>query len=280
MSGENSMSDNSGGSDGNGHARACLLSAERLAALTREHVERPLPRRFYEAVSVARAENGQHTVLLDGRALRTPLKKPLHLPTRALAEAIAAEWRAQEERINPAAMPLTGLANAAIDKAADEQERAALTKHIGELAAHDLLCYRADEATQPELAVRQRAQWDPLLDWAAQALGARLHCAQGIMPVTQPQEAIDALLPRYRQADAFAFIALFAMATLSRSAVLPLALLHGRIDAEQGWRAATLEEQWNMEQWGTDEQAQRQLEEKEQAFLAAARFLRLLEKEG
>ncbi len=270
----------SSGGDGNGHAQACLLSAEQLAELTREHVERPLPRRFYDAVSLARAENGQHAVLLDGRALRTPLKRPLHLPTRALAEAIAAEWQAQEERINPAAMPLTGLANAAIDKAADAQERAALTEHIGELVAHDLLCYRADEATQPELAARQRALWDPLMHWAAEALGARLACAQGIMPVQQPQEAIDALLPRYRQADAFAFIALFAMATLSRSAVLPLALLHGRIDAEQGWRAATLEEQWNMEQWGTDEQAQRQLEEKEQAFLAAARFLRLLEKEG
>ena len=196
------------------------------------------------------------------------------LPTRALAEVAAAEWRAQGEKINPAAMPMTGLANAAIDKAAGS-ERSALQAHLAELAEHDLLCYRAGP-TQAGLAERQRRQWDPLLRWAEETLGARLHLAEGIMPVTQPDKSIAALLKPYEQADAFAFVPLFSMATLTRSVVIPLAVAHGVATPEEAWEAATLEERWNMELWGEDEQAARHLTHRRDEFLAAARFLALL----
>ena len=260
-------------SDGREHEKECLLSGETLERLLRDQVERPLPRRFYKDVSVTEADGG-FTVLLDGRPLRTPLKRSFVLPTRALAEAAAEEWRAQGEKINPASMPITGLANAAVDKAAGP-ERAALQVHLAELAEHDLLCYRAGPA-QAGLAERQRAQWDPLLRWAEETLGARLHLAEGIMPVTQPTESIATLLRPYEQADAFAFVPLFSMATLTRSVVIPLAVANGAVSPEEAWQAATLEERWNMELWGEDEQAARSLAQRRADFLAAARFLCLL----
>jgi len=259
--------------DGREHEKECLLSAERIERLRREHVERPLPRRFYVDVAVEEADGG-FTVLLDGRPLRTPLKRPFTLPTRALAEAAAEEWRAQGEKIDPATMPMTGLANAAIDKAAGE-ERPALQEHLAELAEHDLLCYRAGPA-QAGLAERQRARWDPLLRWAEEALGARLHLAEGIMPVAQPPESVAALLRPYQRADAFTFVPLFAMATLTRSVVIPLAVADGVLAPEQAWEAAALEERWNMELWGEDHEAALRLAARRDEFRAAARFLSLL----
>ncbi len=259
------------------HERECLLSAEKLEELVRERYERPLPRRFYDDVSVNEADGG-FAVLLDGRPLKTPLKRAFVVPTRALAEAVAAEWRAQEERINPATMPMTGLSNAAIDKAdasQPENERAALQAHVRELVAHDMLCYRA-EAAQPGLAERQRRAWDPLIDWAEDALGARLHLAEGIMPVEQPEQAVNALVRPYEEAAPFTFVPLFSMATLTRSAVIPLAVMHGRISPEDAWEASVLEERWNMELWGEDEQAARRMAHRRAEFMAAARFLELV----
>ncbi len=260
--------------DGREHERECLLTDEALRRLAREQVERPLPRRFYEDVAVAEAEGG-HTVLLDGRPLRTPLKRPFVLPSRALAEAAAEEWRAQGEKIDPAAMPVTGLSNAAIDKAAGP-ERRVLQAHLAELAEHDLLCYRAGPE-QAGLAERQRAHWDPLLRWAEEALGARLHLSEGIMPVAQPAASIATLLAPYEKADAFTFVPLFAMATLTRSAVIPVAVAHGAASPEEAWEAAVLEERWNMELWGEDHEAARRLAARRAEFLAAARYLSLLE---
>ncbi|GEM_PF-14937 len=290
------------------HEDACALSGERLQELLRQHARRPLPKRFYKEVEVSAVaagdgalagRNGAFAVLLDGRPLRTPLKRPLHLPTLALAEAIAEEWRAQERHIDPGSMPLTGLANVAIDKAsaasganvasgasvasaacgeanAADSEREALLAHLRELAAHDLLCYRADAATQPQLAQWQREHWEPLLQWAESALGAQLQAAQGIMPVAQPEQAVQALVNSYAAQPPFVFAPLFHMATLTRSAILPLALLSGRLDAETAWQAATLEEQWNMQQWGEDAEAAAALQRQRQQFMAAARFLQLI----
>ena len=263
--------------DGREHERECLLTGETLRRLAREQVERPLLRRFYEDVAVAEAEGG-YTVLLDGRPLRTPLKRPFVLPTRALAEAAAEEWRGQGEKIDPATMPVTGLANAAIDKA-DGPERPALEAHLAELAEHDLLCYRAGPE-QAGLAERQRRIWDPLLRWAEEALNARLHLAEGIMPVEQPAVSVTTLLTPYERADAFTFVPLFSMATLTRSVVIPLAVGRAAITPEEAWEAATLEERWNMELWGEDEQAARQLAQRRAEFLAAARFLVLLDAEA
>ena len=262
--------------DGRAHERECLLSARKLEELVRERYQRPLPRRFYREVSVEQADGGL-AVLLDGRPLRTPLKRPLLLPTRALADAVAAEWCAQGARIDPAAMPMTGLANAAIDKAdvhAPENERAALLSHVRELAEHDMLCYRAGPS-QPGLAERQRQEWDPLLDWAAEALAARLHLAQGIMPLMQPLAAVAAIVRPYEDAAPFVFVPLFAMATLTRSVILPLAVWHGRIAPAAAWEASVLEERWNMELWGADAQAARRLQHQRDEFLAAVRFLSL-----
>ncbi len=263
--------------DGREHERECLLTGETLRRLAREQVERPLPRRFYDNVAVAEAEGG-YTVLLDGRPLRTPLKRPFVLPSRALAEAAAEEWRMQGEKIDPATMPMTGLANAAIDKA-DGPERPALEAHLAELAEHDLLCYRAGPE-QAGLAERQRKQWDPLLRWAEEALGARLHLAEGIMPVAQPPESVAVLLRPYERADAFTFVPLFSMAALTRSVVVPLAVAHGVLAAEEAWEAAILEERWNAELWGEDEQAARNQAVRRGEFLAAARFLSLISAEA
>ena len=263
--------------DGREHERECLLTGETLRRLAREQVERPLPRRFYDDVTVAGAEGG-FTVLLDGQPLHTPLKRPFVLPTRALAEAAAEEWRGQGEKINPATMPVTGLANAAIDKA-DGPERPALEAHLAELAEHDLLCYRAGPE-QAGLAERQRRQWDPLLRWAEEALNAPLHLAEGVMPVEQPAASVAALLAPYEEADAFTFVPLFSMATLTRSVVIPLAVAHGAVSPERAWEAATVEERWNMELWGEDEQAARNQAARRDEFLAAARFLALLDAEA
>ena len=249
-----------------------ILPPERLEELVRERHERPLPRRFYRQVTVS-AERGGFAVLLDGRPLRTPCKRPFVLPARALAEAAAAEWRAQGEKIDPAAMPMTGFANAAIDRAAGP-ERAVLQAHLAELAEHDLLCYRAG-ASQAGLAERQRQSWDPLLHWTEEALGARLNLAEGVMPVAQPRQAVAALMRPCEAADPFAFVALFSMAALTRSVAIALAVAHGAVSAEDAWTAATLEERWNMELWGEDEQAARQLAARRDEFLAAARFLSL-----
>ncbi len=260
------------------HEQQCHLSAERLEELVRERYQRPLPRRFYKDVAVEEVAGG-YRILLDERPLRTPLKRTFMVPVRALAEAIAAEWRAQKKYINPAEMPLTGLANAAIDKAdaaAPDSERPALLGHLRELAAHDLLCYRADAATQGPLAGQQSEQWDALLDWAATTFAARLHVAQGIMPVEQPAQALDALLKPCAQAAPFPFIAVFSMATLTRSLVLALAVWHGRLTARQAWETSTLEERWNMRMWGEDAQAAAQLAARERDFLAAAQFLAMV----
>ncbi len=266
--------------DGNGENGGRLhhvrLTEEKLKELVRERYERPLPRRFYKEVEVAEADGGWR-ILLDGKALRTPLKRPFVVPSRALAEAAAEEWRTQGEKINPATMPMTGLANAAIDRAGEGEERRALMRALADMASHDMLCYRAPD-NQPELAGQQRKEWDPLLDWATRELGAPLKVADGIMPRAQEKMAVKALLRHYEMARPFVFAPLFSMATLSNSAVLPLAVWRGRLRAKEAWEASVLEERWNMRLWGEDAQALKRLKAREEDFLMAANFLQMLEK--
>jgi chaperone required for assembly of F1-ATPase len=210
-------------------------------------VARPvLPRRFYAQASAAK-EADAYAVRLDGKAVRTPARRILAAPTLALAEAIATEWQAQREAIDPATMPLTRLANAIIDGVADRAGPVA--DEIAKYAASDLLFYRA--ATPSALMERQRRHWDPIVAWAAEVLGARFAIREGVIHVAQPDEALAAISAAI-PVEPWSLGALHAATTLMGSALLALALAHRRLAVEEAWHAAHVDEDWNMEQWGRD----------------------------
>ena len=224
-------------------------------------------KRFWKAATVTEAEGG-FGVALDGRAVKTPAKAPLIVPSRALAEAIAAEWDAQVEKIDPGSMPVTRGANAAIDKV--RTQHAEVAALIAEYGGTDLLCYRAEA---PEaLIARQAAVWDPLLDWAATVLGARLTVTQGVVPVAQPAAAQAALSARVAALDAFELAALHDLVGITGSLVLGLAVALGRLDAATAWDLARIDEAWQVEHWGSDDEAEAQAALKREALLAAERF--------
>ena len=227
-------------------------------------------KRFWKEATVE-PEAGGFGVRLDGRAVKTPAKAPLVLPTRALAEAVAAEWDAQDEKIDPATMPFTRAANAAIDKVALQfDEVAGLIAAYGETA---LLCYRADG---PEsLVSRQAEAWDPLLDWAEAALGARLTATAGVMHIAQPEPALDALRARVRSLDPFALTALHDLVGLSGSLIIGFAALENWSDADTLWHLSRIDETWQEEQWGADDEATELAARKKQEFLQALRFYTL-----
>jgi chaperone required for assembly of F1-ATPase len=232
-----------------------------------------LPKRFYSAVAVVPIEGTSgFRVLLDGKPMRTPAKHHVELPTRALAEAIAGEWAAQGERIYPASMPLTRLANSAIDGVITRQ--AQVRADIAKYASSDLVCYRAEQPAA--LVAQQRAAWDPILAWASDTLRARLVVANGIMPATQPAEAIAAIGASLEQHDAFALVAMHVMTTLMGSALLALAHAHGRISAEAAWAAAHVDEDFQISQWGEDSEAKARRARRWAEMAAASRLLALL----
>jgi chaperone required for assembly of F1-ATPase len=214
-----------------------------------------LRRRFYERVSVTEGEGG-FALALDGRPVRTPARRPLAAPTRALAEAIAAEWEAQREHIDPSTMPLTRLANSIIDGVADAAEPVAA--EIAKYLASDLLFYRA--STPQGLVARQAAAWDPLIEWAREALGARFMLGEGLAHVAQSDAALaaaGAAIPRdARDAkEVWRLGALHSITTLTGSALIALAVLRGRLSVEEAWTAAHVDEDWNMDTWGRDDLA-------------------------
>jgi chaperone required for assembly of F1-ATPase len=199
---------------------------------------------------VGEAEGGGFPLLLDGKPVKTPARRPLAAPTRALAEKIAEEWNAQAEVIDPARMPLTRLANAVIDAVADQPK--AVAAEIANYLGSDLLCYRAD---MPEgLVERQARAWDPILAWARQALGARFVLAQGVVHVAQPEQAIAAMRATI-PSEPWRLGGVSAITTLTGSAVLALALERGALDADTAWAAAHVDEDWQMSQWGRDDAA-------------------------
>ncbi len=237
----------------------------------RDRFERPLPRRFYKDVTVS-SEGPPFSILLDGRPVKTPMKALLALPSQALAEAVAKEWAAQEETINPFSMPLTRIANAAIDRV--QGRRAAVMDDLLKIARHDMLCYRV--AHPAELAAQQAALWDPLLAWAEEALDARLVVSADIMPHPQPKAALSSLKGALVAFDDFSLAAISTMAGLAHSLVIALAVAHGRIDPETAWQAANVEEDWNISQWGEDVEAAARRRANTRDFLAAARMLTLI----
>lgn len=224
-------------------------------------------KRFWKEVSV---ENGQ--VALDGKPVRTPDRAPLALPTPALAEAVAEEWRAVGETLDPRAMKLTGLANAAIDKISADP--APFAQGLAAYGESDLLYYRAED---PEpLVLRQAEAWDPLLDWARSRYDVHFETATGVIHKAQPEATVARLAEAVHALDAFHIAGLSPLVTISGSLVGALALLEGAIPAEALWQAAHVDELWQAEQWGEDELALAARDSRRVDFLAGVRFLELL----
>ncbi|MFT3986379.1 ATP12 family chaperone protein [Aestuariivirga sp.] len=225
-------------------------------------------KRFYKEVTVTPG-NG---IALDGKAVKTPAKLPLVLPTPALAEAIAAEWLQQGETINPHSMHLTKLANTAIDRIAPDHHPA--LQEIVDYAGSDLICYRADRP--PELIARQKAAWDPVMDWALSALDAPFEQVVGVTHHPQPPEALRAVGTAIKSCSAFEIAALHTLTTLTGSALLSLMLFRQAADEEAVWSAAHVDEDYQIAQWGEDHEAKQRRMGRHAEFLACARFLRLL----
>ncbi|MFH3478408.1 ATP12 family chaperone protein [Xanthobacter variabilis] len=232
--------------------------------------QRPqLPKRFYKDVSVGEVEGG-FTVLLDGRPVRTPARGLLLVPTRALAEALAREWEAQEAEINPFSMPLTRLVNVALDRVAAEP--AAVRDEVVRYAGTDMLFYRADGPTA--LLERQAQHWDPVLAWAREERGAPFFLAEGVRHVAQPEESL-ARMSELVPGDALPLAAVHVMTTLTGSALLALAVSEGVLDADAAWQAAHVDEDWNRELWGEDELATARRDARRVDMDAAVALLRL-----
>ena len=213
-----------------------------------------------------------YLVLLDDAPLLTPGKKPVAVPTRGLAEGIAAEWAAQGAVLSPPSMPLTRLANTAIDGVCGREP--AVRADIVKYAACDLLCYRADRP-QP-LVRRQRAAWDGVLGWAREALGVSLRVSAGVMPIAQPQEVAGAVGRALAPFDCFGLTAMHVITSLTGSALLALALARGRLSAEAAWAAAHVDEQFQIAQWGEDAEAAARQRRRWGEMQAASRMLELL----
>jgi chaperone required for assembly of F1-ATPase len=217
----------------------------------RRAVRPALRRRFYAEVGIVPVTEG-HGVQLDGKPMRTPASRVLAAPSPALAEAIAAEWDAQHELIEPAKMPLTRLANSIIDGVVDQPDPVAA-----------------------ELVARQQQHWDPVMNWAADALGARFAWTEGITHIAQPQAALDAACAAIPD-DPWRLGATHAATTLTGSALIALALARGFASADAAWQAANVDEDWNMEQWGRDELAMQRRAFRFAELKAAAAVLSLL----
>ena len=230
------------------------------------------PKRFYEYVAI-KDEGGGSALLLDDKKVRTPGKAPFIVPNKALAEAIAEEWRGQGERIDPLTMPLTRLANSVIDGVAGSE--GAVIDDILKYAGSDLLCYRAEGPKG--LVALQTKHWDPILAFAKQDLGVPMRLSEGVMHVEQPQASLDAIKKRLSTFDPWSLAALHVMTGLSGSALLALAVALGRLSPEEAWAAAHVDEDWQIAQWGEDEEAKQRRENRHRDFTAAARMLAFMQ---
>lgn len=232
----------------------------------------PLPKRFYDQVSVGEREGG-YAVLLDGKPVRTPGRALLILPTEEVARLVADEFAAQESEIDPVKMPVTRIANSAVDGVAKEPQ--AVAEDIVKYAGTDLLLYRAD--SPQALVERQAAAWDPVLDWARREIGARFILAEGVMHVAQPAGSIEAVRRHVAsRGEPLRFAAMHVMTTLTGSALLALAVDAGALGADAAWNAAHVDEDWNIEMWGTDAEAQARRAFRKADMLAAARVISAL----
>lgn len=228
-------------------------------------------RRVYEQATTRAAEGGWG-VALDGRAMRTPGRHDLIVPSENLAAAIAAEWDAQRDEIRPATMPLTRLAATAIDRTSVQREQ--VIAEVSNYAGTDLVCYRADHP--PELAARQHSTWQPLLDWATLRYDAALSVTSGVIPARQSAAALKAFAGAVTALDDFRLTALHTLTAACGSLVIALALLEGRVDATSAFQASQLDETFQIEAWGEDAEAAARRRALAADIEAAARFLDLL----
>ena len=225
------------------------------------------PKRFWKAATVAAVEGG-FTVLLDGRGVKTPAKSALVVPSEELAKLIAAEWDAQAEQVSPETMPATRAANSALDKVQGHFTEVA--EMLAEYGGTDLLCYRAEGPAA--LVARQAVGWDPLLDWARDRYQAPLVTTSGVMFIAQPPGSLAALRQALFDQTPFQLAALHDLIAITGSLVLGLAVAEGHLPPEQAFALSRIDEHWQIEQWGADDEASAQDAAKLQALLEAARF--------
>jgi chaperone required for assembly of F1-ATPase len=228
-------------------------------------------KRFWTNVVAVAVADGW-AVELDGRRMKTPARRELVVPNEALAEAIAGEWSAVGETIDPRAIPLTGLANAAIDRIADDPRRFA--DDLARYAQSDLTCYRAEGPSA--LVQRQAESWDALLGWARRRYDVDFATCQGVMHVAQPAETVAKLGHAVAALDSFRLAALSPLVTIGGSLIAALAVIEQAVPPEAAWEAVSLDDRWQLEQWGADAEAEAALDARRRDFLAAARFLELL----
>jgi chaperone required for assembly of F1-ATPase len=229
-------------------------------------------KRFWKEAAAEPADGGW-TIMLDGRPVKTPARNALVVPTQALAEAIAEEWRAVEGHIDPRAMPLTGLANAATDRVAPDAP--AFAAGLARYAESDLTCYRA---TEPSALVDvQETAWDALLAWARHRYDVDFATTGGVVHVVQPRATVERLAHAIEALHPFRLAGLAPLVTIGGSVVAALAVAERAITAQQAWDSVSIDERWQIEQWGADAEAEATLENRRRDFLAAARFLELLD---
>ena len=240
---------------------------QRWERLSRDRIHRPLPKRFYKSVVVT----DQRGIALDGRNVKTPLKASLVLPTRPLAEAVAAEWDAQVDVINPHAMPLTKLANTAIDRAIPEKSK--IAAEILEFAGSDMVCYRAESPAG--LVKRQTTHWDPIIAWAKADMNAVFITVNTITHRRQSPAALQALEAHITSLDPFSSVAVHKLSTLTGSALLAAMAVARKITADAAWLAANVDEDWQIETWGEDAEASGRRAGRLIEFAACVNFVNL-----
>lgn len=228
-------------------------------------------KRFYKQACFAESAAG-YAITLDGKPVKTPAGKPLEVPARALAEAIAAEWEGQGAEVRPNSMPLTQLASTALDRVGPE--RAAIIEQMVGYAGTDLLCYRADYP--PDLVLRQTRGWQPLLDWAGSELGANLDVTEGVIAIEQPPAALAALEARLSGCDVWKLTAVQSATAAAGSLVLALALTEGRLTGTETFELSQLDETFQIEQWGEDAEATQRRAILKRDIAAAERLLALV----
>lgn len=227
-------------------------------------------RQLYRSAEV-RAVDGGYVVALGGHPLRTPAGAPLTLPCRALAEALAEEWRSQDERVRPETMPMTRLAQTAVDRVG--AARPAVVEQVAAYGATDLVCYRSDHP--PDLAARQDVRWQPVLDWAAETYRAPLAVTRGLVPVAQPATSVEALRAAVAGFDDLELTAVASAVQALGSLVIGLALAAGRVDADEAFELAELDEAYQIERWGEDAEAADRRQRVRAEVRTAAAFLAL-----